>query len=180
MLLLLSRSCLNFTIETKSLLLKSDVSKGNYQRTEMYKLGTFSAQDAWLIISNRYYVRKLTTDNQYYTLVTDGLYNVVGLDFDLKEQMYYFVDVHARKIQRMFMNGTGLETLVWHGLPGPEGIAIDWIGRYTALEVQMDIWLFCISFGELTSIKICMCFWHLIIVWQENVLVGQQKWPHVR
>ena len=35
----------------------------------------------------------------------------------------------ARKIHRISFNGTDLETLVWHNLPGAEGIAIDWIGR---------------------------------------------------
>ena len=29
----------------------------------------------------------------------------------------------------MFINGTGLETLVWQGIPGAEGLAVDWIAR---------------------------------------------------
>lgn len=69
-------------------------------------------------------------DGRYYKLVKQGLYNAVALDFDWQEQRLYVVDVQARKINRMYMNGTGMETLVWHNLPGPEGIAVDWIGRY--------------------------------------------------
>ncbi len=68
-------------------------------------------------------------DGQYYNLIYQGLQNVVALDFDITEQRLYFIDVQAQKLQRVFMNGTGFETLVWHSMPGAEGIAVDWIGR---------------------------------------------------
>lgn len=96
------------------------------------------------MFTNRYYIRKLSTDGKQYSLIyqvamtqvlltpvctLQGLLNVVSLDFDLIEDRLYFADVQARKIQRIFFNGTGLETLVWHNLPGVEGLTVDWVGR---------------------------------------------------
>ena len=85
--------------------------------------------EPWLVFSNRYYVRELSTDGERFKLLYQGLLNVVALDFDMSNEQLYIVDVQAGKIQRLFMNGTGLETLIWHGLMGAEGIALDWIGR---------------------------------------------------
>ena len=74
-----------------------------------------------MIFTNRYYIRKLSTDGRYYELLYQGLHNAVALDFDVRDEKVYFIDVQARKIQRISINGTGLETLVWHGIPGAEG-----------------------------------------------------------
>ena len=104
----------------------------HYLYTELYLYYLFlhlTAIEPWLVFSNRYYLRELSTDGQYYNLLYMGLHNVVALDFDIKENRLYFVDVQARRIQRIYMNGTGVETVVWQGIPGAEGIAVDWIGR---------------------------------------------------
>jgi hypothetical protein len=66
----------------------------------------------------------------YYELLAQGFQNVVALDVHIEEEMIYLMDVGTRKLQRMNMNGTGLETLVWHNMPAPEGLALDWIARY--------------------------------------------------
>jgi len=81
------------------------------------------------VFSNRYYVRELSIDGEYFRLLHQGLLNVVAIDFDMRNQQLYLVDVQAGKIQRIYMNGTGMETLIWHGVMGAEGIALDWIGR---------------------------------------------------
>lgn len=81
------------------------------------------------MFSNRYYLRKVSTDGKFYTIVTQGLHNVVALDFDLAEEKLYFIDVQTQKIIRINMNGTGMETVVWQNLPAPDGLAVDWIGR---------------------------------------------------
>jgi Low-density lipoprotein receptor repeat class B len=81
------------------------------------------------VFSNRYYLRKLSIDGKYYSIVTQGLHNVVALDFDLAEEQLYFIDVQTQKILRINMNGTGMETVVWQNLPSPDGLAVDWIGR---------------------------------------------------
>ncbi|CAH1789469.1 unnamed protein product [Owenia fusiformis] len=85
--------------------------------------------DPYLIFTNRYYIRKISTDGKYYTLLYQGLSNVVALDYDYNGQMMYYTDVVAKRIQRMFLNGTGVETIVKHNVPGGEGLAVDWIGR---------------------------------------------------
>uniref|UniRef100_X1Z8P5 EGF-like domain-containing protein n=2 Tax=Capitella teleta TaxID=283909 RepID=X1Z8P5_CAPTE len=85
--------------------------------------------EPWLHFSNRYYIRKMSTDGKYFDLVSQGFRHVVGLDFDIQEQKLYFVDAEYQKIQRMDFNGSNLETLVWHHLPGAEGITVDWVGR---------------------------------------------------
>ena len=54
---------------------------------------------------------------------------MVALDVDMTTELLYFIDVQAGKIQRISMHGTGLETLVSHGVTAAEGIALDWIGR---------------------------------------------------
>jgi len=84
----------------------------------------------WLIFSNRYYIRRLSVDGHYYDILTQTLHNVVALDYDLSHQQLYFIDARQKKLFRMMMNGTGMEAVIWQGLHSPEGLAVDWIGRY--------------------------------------------------
>ncbi len=51
------------------------------------------------------------------------------------EDRLYYIDITQRKLFRVFRNGTNLEDLIWHGMPGAEGIAIDWIGRWDILPL---------------------------------------------
>lgn len=61
----------------------------------------------WILFTNRYYMRNLSVDGLYYSVLKDGFHNLVGLDFDWKEQKIYYCDVGRRKIQRMNFNGSG-------------------------------------------------------------------------
>ncbi|XP_048340432.1 low-density lipoprotein receptor-related protein 2 [Sphaerodactylus townsendi] len=83
----------------------------------------------YLIFSNRYYLRNLTTDGLSYSLILQGLGNVVALDFDRVEKRLYWIDVGRRIIERMFLNGTNKEIIINDGVPSGEGIAVDWVGR---------------------------------------------------
>uniref|UniRef100_A0A8D0H975 Low-density lipoprotein receptor-related protein 2 n=1 Tax=Sphenodon punctatus TaxID=8508 RepID=A0A8D0H975_SPHPU len=83
----------------------------------------------YLIFSNRYYLRNLTTDGQSYSLILQGLRNVVALDFDRVEKRLYWIDVGRKIIERMFLNGTNKETVISDDVPNGEGIAVDWVGR---------------------------------------------------
>ncbi|MBN3296498.1 LRP2 protein, partial [Amia calva] len=83
----------------------------------------------YLLYSNRYYLRNLTTDGHSLTVVLQGLSNVVALDFDHYEQRLYWIDYDRGLIERMFFNGTGRETVMEHDVPKGEGLAIDWVGR---------------------------------------------------
>ncbi|KAM8806535.1 low-density lipoprotein receptor-related protein 2 [Eudromia elegans] len=83
----------------------------------------------YLIFSNRYYLRNLTADGQSYSLILQGLRNVVALDFDRVEKRLYWIDVGRKVIERMFLNGTNKEAVISDGVPSGEGIAVDWVGR---------------------------------------------------
>jgi low density lipoprotein-related protein 2 len=83
----------------------------------------------WLVFSNRYYLRELTTEGENYRRITQGFENIISLDFDIANNMIYFTDVKEHKIYRISINGTNLETLVTHDVPSVEGLTIDWIAR---------------------------------------------------
>ncbi|KFM82299.1 Low-density lipoprotein receptor-related protein 2, partial [Stegodyphus mimosarum] len=87
------------------------------------------AIEPWIIFTNRYYLRNMSTDGKNYNLIKMDLRNVVALDFDYSEDRLYFCDVGNKTISRIFINGTGEETLIRHDTQGLEGLAVDWIGR---------------------------------------------------
>lgn len=83
----------------------------------------------YLLYSNRYYIRNLTTDGRSLSVVLQGLTNVVALDFDHYEQRLYWNDVGTARIERMFFNGTGRQVVLDHDVPNVGGLAVDWVGR---------------------------------------------------
>lgn len=83
----------------------------------------------WVFFTNKYYVRRLTTDGSQYLLMHQDLRNVVAMDFDNKEEMLYFADVTAKTIFRAKINGSEKEVVIKHDSHGLEGLAVDWIGR---------------------------------------------------
>ncbi|KAK3083345.1 hypothetical protein FSP39_020255 [Pinctada imbricata] len=83
----------------------------------------------WLIFTNKFYIRELSTDGMNYRRVAQGFDNVVAFDFDYYEDRMYFTDVRAKKMYRMYLNGTQKEVIVRHGMMGAEGMALDWIGK---------------------------------------------------
>uniref|UniRef100_A0A8C6QUZ8 Low-density lipoprotein receptor-related protein 2 n=1 Tax=Nannospalax galili TaxID=1026970 RepID=A0A8C6QUZ8_NANGA len=85
--------------------------------------------EPYLIFSNRYYLRNLTTDGRLYSLILQGLSNVVALDFDRVEKRLYWIDIQKHVIERMFLNKTNRETIVSHRVTGAESLAVDWVSR---------------------------------------------------
>ncbi|XP_067405392.1 low-density lipoprotein receptor-related protein 2 isoform X6 [Emydura macquarii macquarii] len=100
----------------------------------------------YLIFSNRYYLRNLTADGLSYSLILQGLRNVVALDFDRVEKMLYWIDVGRKVIERMFLNGTNKETIISDDVPNGEGIAVDWVGRKL---YWVDAYIDCLYVAEL-------------------------------
>ncbi|XP_058520574.1 low-density lipoprotein receptor-related protein 2 [Ochotona princeps] len=95
--------------------------------------------EPYLIFSNRYYLRNLTTDGHLYSLILQGLGNVVALDFDRVEKRLYWVDIHRQVIERMFLNKTNREVIVNHKLPAAESLAVDWVARKLYwVDAQLD------------------------------------------
>ena len=83
----------------------------------------------WVIFTNKYYVRNMSTDASQYSLMHQDLINVVALDADYQEEMLYFCDVTAKTIYRAPVAGGEKQPIIRHDSLGLEGIAIDWIGR---------------------------------------------------
>ncbi|XP_024940882.1 low-density lipoprotein receptor-related protein 2 isoform X2 [Cephus cinctus] len=85
--------------------------------------------EPWLIFTNKYYVRNMTTDASQYSLMHQDLINVVALDADYVQEKLYFCDVTAKTIFRASLAGGEKEPIIRHDSHGLEGIAVDWIGR---------------------------------------------------
>ena len=79
---------------------------------ELYNICYISDIEPWLAFTNKYYIRELSLDGQYYKLIREGMQNAVAIDFDSVDNKLYYIDVQARQISRMNMNGTGVEKLV--------------------------------------------------------------------
>ncbi|GAA6077980.1 low-density lipoprotein receptor-related protein 2a isoform X1 [Tachysurus ichikawai] len=99
----------------------------------------------YLIFSNRYYLRNLSTDGEAYSLILQGLSSIVALDFDRIDKRLYWIDVSRRVVERMFFNGTGRE-VVLNGVMHGEGLAVDWVGRKL---YWVDSFLDCLQVSEL-------------------------------
>lgn len=93
-----------------------------------------SGINPYLLYTNRYYIRNLTTDGLQLSIVLQGLTNVVALEFDHYEKRLYWLDVGAGKIERMRFDGSDRETLVSNDIGGAEGLALDWVGRFVKHE----------------------------------------------
>ena len=89
----------------------------------------------YLLYSNRYYIRNLTTDGSLLSIVLQGLSNAVALEFDYSEKRLYWLDTLTRKIERMHFDGNNRETLA-DDVGGAEGLALDWVGRYVAFSLS--------------------------------------------
>ncbi|XP_076154846.1 low-density lipoprotein receptor-related protein 2 [Alosa pseudoharengus] len=83
----------------------------------------------YLLYSNRYYIRNLTTDGASLSVVLQGLGQAVALDFDSYDKRLYWLDANVGRIERMRLDGTEREVVHEHDLIGAEGLAVDWVGR---------------------------------------------------
>ncbi|XP_014669426.1 PREDICTED: low-density lipoprotein receptor-related protein 2-like isoform X2 [Priapulus caudatus] len=108
---------------------KCDVNNGYAEQGDGRSCKKSDNITPWILFTNRYYMRNMSLDGMYYSIVKDGYKNLVALDFDWQEQKIYFSDVSMRKIQRMNFNGSGVEELVTDNIRALEGLAVDWVGR---------------------------------------------------
>ncbi|XP_030179601.1 low-density lipoprotein receptor-related protein 2 [Lynx canadensis] len=102
--------------------------------------------EPYLIFSNRYYLRNLTLDGHFYSLILQGLGNAVALDFDRVEKRLYWIDAENKVIERMFLNKTNREIVINHKLPAAESLAVDWVTRKL---YWVDAYLNCLSVSDL-------------------------------
>ena len=91
----------------------------------------YSDEDPYLIISNRYYVRKFDTEDAMNenSIVAQDFDFAVAIDFDSRENRIYLSDVISNTIISIDSSGHSEETVIDDDANSVEGIAVDWVGR---------------------------------------------------
>lgn len=87
-----------------------------------------------LVLSNRYYIRKIDPKGHDSNLLVNNLTNAIALDFDWKEHCFYWSDVtrHGSTIKRICnIDKPNAKEEILHSttVQSPDGLAVDWIGR---------------------------------------------------
>nr|XP_055074200.1 low-density lipoprotein receptor-related protein 1B-like isoform X3 [Misgurnus anguillicaudatus] len=103
-----------------------------YQRTagNPQSCRSLSAEEPFLILADHHEIRKISLDGSNYTLLKQGLSNVISLDFDYRKELIYWIDTSrpsGRRINRMRLNGSDLKVV--HRTSVPSALAVDWIGK---------------------------------------------------
>ncbi|KAM9485972.1 low-density lipoprotein receptor-related protein 1B [Clarias gariepinus] len=91
---------------------------------------SLSAEEPVLILADHHEIRKLSVDGSNYTLLKQGLNNIISLDFDYRKEFIYWVDSSrpsGRRINRIRLNGSDLKVV--HRTAVPSALAVDWIGK---------------------------------------------------
>ncbi|XP_049341186.1 low-density lipoprotein receptor-related protein 1B isoform X1 [Astyanax mexicanus] len=91
---------------------------------------SLSAEEPFLILADHHEIRKLSVDGSNYTLLKQGLNNIISLDFDYRKEFIYWVDSSrpsGRRINRIRLNGSDLKVV--HRTAVPSALAVDWIGK---------------------------------------------------
>ncbi|XP_058248902.1 low-density lipoprotein receptor-related protein 1B isoform X4 [Hemibagrus wyckioides] len=91
---------------------------------------SLSAEEPFLILADHHEIRKLSVDGSNYTLLKQGLNNIISLDFDYRKEFIYWVDSSrpsGRRINRIRLNGSDLKVV--HRAAVPSALAVDWIGK---------------------------------------------------
>ncbi|KAG9261064.1 low-density lipoprotein receptor-related protein 1B-like [Astyanax mexicanus] len=103
-----------------------------YQRldTDPHSCRAITADEPFLILADHHEIRKISLDGLNYTLLKQGLSNVLSLDFDYRKELIFWIDTSrpsGRRINRMRLNGSDLKVV--HRTSVPNALAVDWIGK---------------------------------------------------
>uniref|UniRef100_A0A8C1SK69 Low density lipoprotein receptor-related protein 1Ba n=1 Tax=Cyprinus carpio TaxID=7962 RepID=A0A8C1SK69_CYPCA len=88
------------------------------------------SEEPFLILADHHEIRKISLDGSNYTLLKQGLSNVISLDFDYRKELIYWIDTSrpsGRRINRMRLNGSDLKVV--HRTSVPSALTVDWIGK---------------------------------------------------
>ena len=85
--------------------------------------------EPWILFTNKYYLRNMSTDAREYNLVIQNLRNVVALDYDYDQEEIYFCDVSAKTIFKSKVGSEDRTNIIRHESNGLEGMGVDWVGR---------------------------------------------------
>uniref|UniRef100_A0A8C2AJR3 Low density lipoprotein receptor-related protein 1Ba n=1 Tax=Cyprinus carpio TaxID=7962 RepID=A0A8C2AJR3_CYPCA len=91
---------------------------------------SLSVEEPFLILADHHEIRKISLDGSNYTLLKQGLSNVISLDFDYRKELIYWIDTSrpsGRRINRMRLNGSDLKVV--HRTSVPSALSVDWIGK---------------------------------------------------
>ncbi|XP_048808618.1 low-density lipoprotein receptor-related protein 1B isoform X3 [Lagopus muta] len=91
---------------------------------------SLSDEEPFLILADHHEIRKISTDGSNYTLLKQGLNNVIAIDFDYREEFIYWIDSsrpNGSRINRMGLNGSDIKVV--HNTAVPNALAVDWIGK---------------------------------------------------
>uniref|UniRef100_H2ZVH0 EGF-like domain-containing protein n=1 Tax=Latimeria chalumnae TaxID=7897 RepID=H2ZVH0_LATCH len=87
----------------------------------------------FLLYARHSEVRGVDIDNPYFNFITaftvPDIDNVTVVDFEATEERIYWTDVKTQTIKRAFINGTGLETVIFGEKLNIRGLAVDWISQ---------------------------------------------------
>ena len=81
----------------------------------------------WLVFTNKYYIRNMTTDASEMRIMHQNLKNVVSMDFHYEKNEIYFADVSAKTIYRSKVDSDEKEAVMKHDTNGLEGMSVDWV-----------------------------------------------------
>ncbi|XP_058238194.1 low-density lipoprotein receptor-related protein 1B-like isoform X2 [Hemibagrus wyckioides] len=88
------------------------------------------SEEPFLILADHHEIRRISLDGSNYTLLKQGLSNVLSLDFDYRRDLIFWIDSSrpsGRRINRMRINGSDLKVI--HRTSVPNALAVDWIGK---------------------------------------------------
>uniref|UniRef100_A0A6Q2Z9X6 EGF-like domain-containing protein n=1 Tax=Esox lucius TaxID=8010 RepID=A0A6Q2Z9X6_ESOLU len=94
------------------------------------KCKALSVEEPFLILADHHEIRKLSVDGSNYTILKQGLNNIIHIDFDYRKEFIYWIDSSrpsGRRINRMRLNGSDLKIV--HRTAVPSALALDWIGK---------------------------------------------------
>ncbi len=99
----------------------------------LYQIYLFLVPIGFLLIMQRGDIRRITLDiyKQDIVIPVAGVREAYALDFDLSEERIYWSDVATsyKDIKSAHVNGTGVKTIIRHGLERPVSISVDWIAK---------------------------------------------------
>ncbi|XP_002741307.2 prolow-density lipoprotein receptor-related protein 1-like [Saccoglossus kowalevskii] len=93
---------------------------------------TCVSNEKFVLFTRQTELRGVDLKNGFYSVIpaltVPELENATAVDYDAREKRIYWTDVKLNAIKRVFINGTGIESIV-SGVSNPHGLAIDWISR---------------------------------------------------
>ncbi|KFD58755.1 hypothetical protein M513_00448 [Trichuris suis] len=104
--------------------------------------------NVWLFFAHGQSLWNISLDGKNFQLLRGGIQKAAMLDVDYKaslstkliiEQMLYYVDVGADKLERIKFHGAFPQTIQDGGIAGTEGVGVDWIGRKLYMAKGSDL-----------------------------------------